>query len=154
MGTTILVLPLANMAERHWGLTEAVAEVYLEAARVCLHRHHTSPSEFTIRTKASNTEAMAQWEAPDERTCRAWAEDHTESEHLAAEAEIAARAGQIERAQELYTQAAEAEGRALEHIDPSKKRTLGITAVSAVSLLYKARQYTRAELLAYRLLST
>lgn len=33
-------LPLADMATRHTGLTEEVSSCYLQAARVCLDRHH------------------------------------------------------------------------------------------------------------------
>jgi len=42
-------LPLANMHERHPGLTPAKAESYLEAARVCLDRHHASPTIFNVK---------------------------------------------------------------------------------------------------------
>jgi hypothetical protein len=42
------VLPLQNMADRHPVLTSAVAENYLEAARVCLDRHHESPQQFVV----------------------------------------------------------------------------------------------------------
>lgn len=42
------VLPLENMDKRHQGFTAPVASSFLEAARVCLDRHHTSPQEFTL----------------------------------------------------------------------------------------------------------
>ena len=41
------MLPIHNMAERHLGLTNAVAQSYTEAARVCLDRHHKSPVEVS-----------------------------------------------------------------------------------------------------------
>jgi hypothetical protein len=41
-------LPLLNMADRHHALTPALAASYLEAAIICLDRHHLSPKEFTI----------------------------------------------------------------------------------------------------------
>ena len=37
---TLPVLPLRDMSDRHRGLTRALAESYLEAARVSLDRHH------------------------------------------------------------------------------------------------------------------
>ena len=83
-----------------------------------------------------------------------WAEHHDRSERLAAEAERAARAQDYVRAEELYQQAAREEATALEHVPFEKKRTQGITAVSAVALWYKARVYIQAEQLAYSQLST
>lgn len=55
-------------------------------------------------------------------------------ERLAALGDLGAEAV----ARELYGQAAEDEVRALGVLDPSKQRTLGITAVSAAALLWKA----------------
>jgi hypothetical protein len=46
-----------------------------------------------------------------------------------------------------------AEMRALDCVEPGKPRTLGITAVSAVSLLYKAGSLDEAEQLAHRVAS-
>ena len=37
---TLPVLPLRDMSDRHQGLTRALTESYLEAARVSLDRHH------------------------------------------------------------------------------------------------------------------
>lgn len=82
-----------------------------------------------------------------------WAEHHETSEKLASEAEFERVSGNQERAQELYAQAAEAELRALDDLDPQKTRTLGITAVSAVALFLRAKAYARAEQEAYRWLS-
>jgi hypothetical protein len=79
-----------------------------------------------------------------------WAENHAESEHLASDAEIASRSGDTVRAERLYKAAASAELRALEELDSSKHRTLGITAVSAVALLYKAQEFDTAQDVAYR----
>jgi hypothetical protein len=61
------------MADRHQGLTSALAESYLEAARVCLDRHHVSPREFTIQTQTSASQATARWDAPDNRVRGAYA---------------------------------------------------------------------------------
>ncbi|SUS05265.1 conserved hypothetical protein [uncultured Defluviicoccus sp.] len=83
-----------------------------------------------------------------------WLEHHSKCEQLAADAELAVSQGDSVRAHHLYMKAAQAEERALNEIDSSKPRTLGITAVSAVSLYYKAGQLEDAEGLAYRSLAT
>jgi len=82
-----------------------------------------------------------------------WLQHHTTSEQLAADAEVATRGGDVSRARDLYTRAAEAEERALADIEPGKSRTIGISAVSVVSLYYKAAQTQAAERLAYRWLA-
>ena len=81
-----------------------------------------------------------------------WAESHQRSEALASEAFLALRSGLVQAAETLYAKAALAEEEALHHVDQSKQRTLGITAVSAVSLWFKAREYRRAEQLAFSIL--
>ena len=83
-----------------------------------------------------------------------WADFHTKSEVLAGEAEAARRGGDVGKAQTLYAQAADAESLALDQLDKSKTRTLGISAISAAALRYKARQYAEAQQLAYKWLGT
>ncbi|MGA2260739.1 MAG: hypothetical protein ABSH28_04800 [Acidobacteriota bacterium] len=83
-----------------------------------------------------------------------WTEHHSKSERLVGEAEAAARRGESTEAVTLYRQAAEAELTALSDLDPTKVRTLGITAVSAVALLYKAHLYLQAQRIAHSWLST
>lgn len=68
-------LPLADMSERHPGLTQSVAECYFEAARVCLDRHHTSPAEFTVQNGTEKSRALVEWEITDARTRGAWANE-------------------------------------------------------------------------------
>ena len=68
-------LPLVGMAERHPGLTQPIAACYVEAARVCLDRHHMSPTEFTVQNGSETVRAMVQWETTDERVRSAWAND-------------------------------------------------------------------------------
>jgi hypothetical protein len=63
------------------------------------------------------------------------------------------RSGQIPVALHLYREAAEREQAALRALDKSKLRTLGVTSVSAVALLYKAKEFDRAEHLAFQLLT-
>lgn len=82
-----------------------------------------------------------------------WAELHAESEQLAIEAGLALRARNAGQAVELYKRAAEVERRALDQLDVSKARTRGITAVSAVALWFKAREYALAEQLAHSMLA-
>lgn len=82
-----------------------------------------------------------------------WVEFHSESERFAIEAQIAMRDRKAEQATMLYKLAAEQEQHALAHIDVSKVRTRGITAVSAVALWFKAAEYVLAERLAYSMLA-
>jgi hypothetical protein len=53
----------------------------------------------------------------------------------------------------LYRSAAELEVKALDSLPPDKLRTRGIIGVSAASLLFKAREFARAEELALQLLN-
>jgi len=82
-----------------------------------------------------------------------WSVHHDESERLAAEAELAARHRDLNRASELYLQAARLETAALSEIASSKLRTYGITAISAVSLWYKARDFANAKLVLFAALA-
>jgi hypothetical protein len=78
-GETILaennppLLPLQNMADRHQALTPSVAGSYLEAARVCLDRHHISPKEFSLGDDGVESIAKVEWEETDSRVKAAWA---------------------------------------------------------------------------------
>ena len=79
-----------------------------------------------------------------------WIEHHENSERLASQAQVAAREGRRDDALALYARAADAEDRAIADLDPSKTRTLGISAVSAASLHYKANRLDRAMAVAVR----
>ncbi len=79
-----------------------------------------------------------------------WIEHHNVSERLASDAQAALREGRKQDALELYARAADAEMSALGSLDVSKTRTLGISAVSAASLHYKAKQFAKAEEVAVR----
>lgn len=81
-----------------------------------------------------------------------WLEHHQRSEKLASGADVARYQDDRELAKRLYGKAAEAEVRAIDALDPSERSTLGITAVSAVALYYKAGQLLPAEKTAYHLL--
>lgn len=67
------LLPLQNMADRHQALTISVAGSYLEAARVCLDRHHISPKEFSLGDDGVESIAKVEWEETDNRVKAAWA---------------------------------------------------------------------------------
>jgi len=64
-----------DLADRHPGLTTAVAASYLEAARVCLDRHHEPPVDVVIQDGIDQLQTKATWEPTDERTRGAWAND-------------------------------------------------------------------------------
>jgi len=66
--TGIPKLPLENMAVRHTGLTYFNAGCYLEAARVCLDRHHTPPTDFEYQNDQEEGITLVQWETTNERT--------------------------------------------------------------------------------------
>ncbi len=78
-----------------------------------------------------------------------WLSWHSQSEQLASAAEVAARGQDKQLAEQLYSEAARTEAMALKALDPSKTRTLGITAVSAVALWLKAGKLREAERLAH-----
>lgn len=82
-----------------------------------------------------------------------WLTHHRKSEAFAASAHEHLRQGLAQQAQDAFRQAAEAEETALPLLDQSKPRTLGITAVSAVSLWFKGQEFERAALLAHRYLA-
>ena len=73
-----------------------------------------------------------------------WVEHHKRSERLASDAQVALFKDRKADALKLYAQAADAEDKALADLDRSKVRTVGISAVSAASLYYKAGDLERA----------
>jgi hypothetical protein len=83
-----------------------------------------------------------------------WILHHSQSEHYAFLADEALKGQNNARAVELYRLAASEEILALEALEPTKTRTIGITTVSAVSLLYKAQEFRSSEQLAYQWLMT
>lgn len=79
---------------------------------------------------------------------------HSVSEQYASLAEIATKQGDTDQAKKLYRLAAEAETQALFDLESGKKRTLGITAVSAASLWYKAHDFQQVQAVAHKWLAT
>lgn len=68
-------LPLEDLNVRHPGLTKSIGDGYLEAASVCLNRHHSSPTEMAAACNGRSVDCVAEWKEPDARTLRAWAND-------------------------------------------------------------------------------
>lgn len=83
-----------------------------------------------------------------------WSSLHHNSESLAASAHEALTRGDTAAARVLFADAADAEERAFETLSADKPRTLGITAVSAAALWYKAGDLERAEQLAHTAAAT
>lgn len=75
--------------------------------------------------------------------------EHERAQALAAEAEMLLAKGKRREARTKYAEAAVYERKALALVDLEKYRTRGIIAVSAASLLYKAKELTEAEQLLY-----
>ncbi len=71
-----------------------------------------------------------------------WAEHHRTSRTLAESAHDCAERGERADARARFTEAAEAEERALACVNPeSEPRTFGATSVSATALWYKAGEF-------------
>jgi len=63
-------LPLLRpdgLQERHPGLTQAVADSYVEAATVCFSRHHQSPVTLSLQYGADQEFRVVQYSVPDDR---------------------------------------------------------------------------------------
>ena len=78
-----------------------------------------------------------------------WKEHHRQSAILASEAERALRGNENAAARELYARAADAEERAIADLDMAKRRTLGISVVSAAALHCKAHDFAKSQAVAY-----
>lgn len=72
---TLAQLLINNMANRHPGLTQAVADNYYEAASVCLDRHHVSPAKFIVQRDDDSKNAQVSWKDVNARTRDAWANE-------------------------------------------------------------------------------
>jgi hypothetical protein len=68
-------MTLDGLHERHPGLTQALAQSYVEAARVCLARHHQSPVVFLVNQAGNGHRRIVNFIAPDDRTRNAHAND-------------------------------------------------------------------------------
>lgn len=70
---TLKPLLFSDLHERHTGLTENISRNYSEAVRVCLDRHHLSPTEFSLTDNDKQDRTQTEWIATDDRTRNAWA---------------------------------------------------------------------------------
>lgn len=83
-----------------------------------------------------------------------WLDLHKQSEELASQAHALLRSGDEVAARHAFAEAARAETDALAQVDPAKQKTLGITAVSATSLWFKAGDLHEAARLAHQMLAS
>ena len=68
-------LEIHDLADRHYGVTKALGDSYTEAARVCLHRHHTSPQSFHVDRELDRSVASVDWAPPTHRELAAHANE-------------------------------------------------------------------------------
>ena len=73
--TPLAKLPIDDMDQRHPGLTPPIAASNLEAASVCLQRHHVSPERFDLRAGENASTVSVNWPQPDARVENAWANE-------------------------------------------------------------------------------
>jgi hypothetical protein len=73
--TEIQRLPLEHIAEQHRGLTSAIAATYIEAATICLSRHHQPPITFEVIDDDLRVNAELAWVVPSLRAQLAWANE-------------------------------------------------------------------------------
>jgi hypothetical protein len=66
-------LPIDAMDTRHYGLSPEVAAAYNQAARVCLDRHHSSPTLFSIEDDRGDLPVGIVWLEATARESDAWA---------------------------------------------------------------------------------
>ena len=71
------------LASRHTGVTPGLSDCYSEAARVCLDRHHLSPTDFAVMHGSEAQEAQTKWDASDERLKHGWANETDATEAAA-----------------------------------------------------------------------
>lgn len=68
-------LPIHDMAQRHRGLTVALADAQTEAATVCLSRHHRPPTDFDLDSRNEHSAAVVKWQPASRQLRTAWAND-------------------------------------------------------------------------------
>jgi hypothetical protein len=66
-------ISLEEMHQRHYALTQPIADGYQQAAAVCLQRHHKSPQEMTLSDNGSLSVAEIVWDEPTHQIVAAWA---------------------------------------------------------------------------------
>ena len=73
-------LAFTDLDRRHAGVSPGLAATFAEAVRVCLDRHHRSPSTFRVTGNQSEHRATLEWQGAGDRLNAAWAntDDATE----------------------------------------------------------------------------
>lgn len=61
-------ITLDRLHERHPGLTPALGQSYVEAAWVCLARHHQPPVTFSVNHAGNESSRSIEFQTPDQRT--------------------------------------------------------------------------------------
>jgi hypothetical protein len=69
------VLKIYNLSDRHSGLTPHCSGSFIEAATVCLEKHHSSPADFKVINEEESFPCEVEWISPDKRTCCSYAND-------------------------------------------------------------------------------
>src|ERR1700733_12532973 len=60
--TSLPLMPLNDLADRHYGVIPSLAATYLDSARVCLDRHHEPPVQMTIKWESREQKALVKWD--------------------------------------------------------------------------------------------
>jgi len=92
-------LAINDLAKRHYGLTDEIANNYYQAACVCLDREHNPPQVFALKGDDFEKDTLIEWVPSDKRTKRAWANKDDATRDGAYACAIAA----IELCYNLYT---------------------------------------------------
>src|SRR5262245_25902383 len=71
----LLQLSLVGLHERHPGLTQPLADSYAEAACVCWSRHHEPPIEVAVKNGNADHRRIVDFQVPDTRMRRAYANE-------------------------------------------------------------------------------
>ena len=66
---------LEALHERHPGLTASLGDTFLEAASVCLSRHHDSPVDMNVVCNGGDSTQLVEFPKPDARVLNACAND-------------------------------------------------------------------------------
>jgi hypothetical protein len=61
------LLQIANLADRHIGVTSEMAAFFYQAACSCFQRHHESPASFAVRDDDEERQVVLKRGVPTER---------------------------------------------------------------------------------------
>lgn len=83
-------LQFLSLFPRHIGVGPGQSATFGEAARVCLSKHHQSPSTFKLTDNGMATSSAANWQPPDVILRNAWNNDTDATEQGACAIALAA----------------------------------------------------------------